>query len=81
MAKLTEYKITFEIFGQKRKCSIMARSIEEAKAIMLEHVKKQVIVPKAECTSPEYEQPNPAHGIDNPTDMLSKMFGFKNDTK
>ena len=66
-----EYKITFEIFGQKRRCSIMARSIEEAKIILLEQVKKQVVVLKSEYTEPEVGDSQEAY------DELSKIFGFK----
>ena len=66
-----EYKITFEIFGQKRRCSIMARSVEEAKIILLEQVKKQVVVLKSEYTEPEMRHSKEAY------DELSKIFGFK----
>jgi hypothetical protein len=66
-----EYKLTFEIFGQKRRCSIMARSIEEAKIILLEQIKKQVVVLKSEYTEPEALHSKEAY------DELSKIFGFK----
>jgi tRNA1(Val) A37 N6-methylase TrmN6 len=72
MADKGEYKITFEIFGQKRKCSIMARSIEEAKLILLEQVKKQVVVLKS-----EYTQPDTDKQYNEAIDELSKIFGFK----
>ena len=48
----------------------MARSIEEAKTILLEQVKKQVVILKSEYTEPE-QQYNEA------IDDLAKMFGFK----
>jgi hypothetical protein len=72
MTSKGEYKLTFEIFGQKRRCSIMARSIEEAKIILLEQVKKQVVVLKSEYTEPEVLQKH-----DEDMEMLSKIFGFK----
>ena len=69
---MTEYKLTFEIFGQKRRCSIKANSIEESKTILLEQVKKQVLVLNVEFTSHE----QPIDDVRSAEEALAKIFGI-----
>ncbi len=64
-----EYKITFEIFGQKRKCSIMANSTAEAKRILLNQIEKQVKILETDYIMPESAR----QGLD----ALENIFGFK----
>jgi len=66
-----EYKITFEVFGQKRKCSIMANSTIEAKRILFEQIAKQVVILGTDYTMPA--------SAEKALSDLEKMFGFSPD--